>query len=68
MRIALVAGEASGDVLGAGLVSALRERFPGAEFAELPGMGHEHPPPPTWEIVVPALLAHTQCSSPSLGG
>jgi len=37
MRIALVAGEASGDALGAGLVDALRERFPDAEFAGVCG-------------------------------
>ena len=37
MRIALVAGEASGDRLGAGLVAELRQRFPGAEFAGVGG-------------------------------
>lgn len=37
MRIALIAGETSGDQLGGPLIAALRARFPDAEFAGIGG-------------------------------
>lgn len=37
LRVGLVAGESSGDLLGAGLISAVRERVPDAEFEGVAG-------------------------------
>jgi pimeloyl-ACP methyl ester carboxylesterase len=38
---------------------ALAAAIPGATLLVLPGVGHEAPPPETWDVVVPALLEHT---------
>ena len=48
LRVALVAGEASGDLLGAGLVSELKARFPNAEFAGIGGDGMRGAGCQTW--------------------
>ena len=64
-RIALVAGETSGDQLGAGLVAELRARHPGAEFAGVGGDAMREAGVDTWhdasELAVMGLsevLAH----------
>ena len=47
-RVALVAGEASGDILGAGLIAELRARFPDAEFAGIGGDAMRNAGCQTW--------------------
>jgi pimeloyl-ACP methyl ester carboxylesterase len=38
---------------------ALAAEIPDAELLILDRMGHEHLPPATWDLVVPAILRHT---------
>lgn len=42
---------------------ALAAEIPGATLIPLEGMGHQVPPPPLWEIVVPAIVQHTSAAS-----
>lgn len=37
----------------------LARLVPGAELLVVPGLGHQYPPPETWDLIVPAVLAHT---------
>ena len=48
MRVALVAGEASGDLLGAGLIDELRKRWPAAEFVGVGGESMRNAGMDTW--------------------
>jgi pimeloyl-ACP methyl ester carboxylesterase len=38
---------------------ALAREIPGARLLVVQGMGHEPPPPPTWDQVLPAIVEHT---------
>ena len=38
---------------------ALAAEIPGARLLPLEGVGHELPPPATWDVVVGAILEHT---------
>jgi pimeloyl-ACP methyl ester carboxylesterase len=38
---------------------ALARLLPHATLMELPGVGHEQPPPQLWDLVTPAILHHT---------
>ena len=38
---------------------ALASEIPDAVLVPVPGMGHEIPPPSTWDLVVPRLVDHT---------
>lgn len=37
---------------------ALAREIPNARLLRVPGMGHQFPPPETWDLIVPAILAH----------
>lgn len=39
---------------------ALAATIPGARLVVLDGVGHEFPPPPVWDVVVPAIVKHTE--------
>jgi pimeloyl-ACP methyl ester carboxylesterase len=46
---------------------ALAAEIPGAELLILDDMGHEHVPPATWDVVVPAIARHTAQASRAIG-
>jgi pimeloyl-ACP methyl ester carboxylesterase len=37
---------------------ALAREIPDARLLPVPGLGHQFPPPETWDLIVPALLEH----------
>jgi pimeloyl-ACP methyl ester carboxylesterase/SAM-dependent methyltransferase len=42
-----------------GHAEALAREIPAARLLPLEGVGHQVPPPDTWDVVVPAILRHT---------
>ncbi|XWO44379.1 lipid-A-disaccharide synthase [[Pseudomonas] boreopolis] len=48
LRVALLAGETSGDLLGAGLIEELRKRYPDAQFAGIGGDAMRNAGCETW--------------------
>lgn len=55
-RIALIAGEASGDQLGASLIAALRTRWPDAQFAGVGGDQMRHAGLDQWSDYAPLAV------------
>ena len=46
---------------------ALADEIPGAVLIPLEGVGHQMPPRQVWEVVIPAILAHTAISATEAG-
>jgi pimeloyl-ACP methyl ester carboxylesterase len=42
---------------------ALAREIPHARLLRVPGMGHQFPPPATWDLLVPAILDHLDAST-----
>lgn len=55
-RLVIIAGEASGDQLGRGLIEALRERFPDAVFEGVTGPGMKAAGCATWADYTPLAV------------
>ena len=47
-----------------GHAEALAAEIPGARLLPLEGLGHQMPPPPLWETLLPAILEHTSGREP----
>ncbi|MEN5074145.1 alpha/beta hydrolase [Isoptericola cucumis] len=52
------------DPLFPGHGEALAAAIPGARLLLLEGMGHQAPPPETWDVLLPELARHTGSSDP----
>jgi pimeloyl-ACP methyl ester carboxylesterase/SAM-dependent methyltransferase len=56
---ALVIHGTADPLFPSGHAEALARELPAAGLLPLEGVGHQLPPPATWEVVIPAILAHT---------
>jgi hypothetical protein len=72
-RDAIARGERQQQVLGVGAALATDARWQSRAFAaairdarllELEGVGHQLPPPRTWDLIVATLIEHTTQPSP----